>query len=265
MKYFLLLAAFITLPVALMAQEERVDIKGRVYVQSNDLEGIAVYNSSANVGTITDEDGRFEIAVALNDVINFSALQFKDFSIVINQGILDSKRLTTMLVEDVNKLDEVIILPYDLSGSLFVDLNSVRTYNVDMDSIYSGVSDQNKYQLSADFQTGVTNAAVNDQLPYMDNGLNLINLAGLILRPFKKRSIEKQSRFVPKGTLITRYDAEFLETHFKIPRSRSDEFLIFVEENGIQASLWREEKELELLEVLYTQSLVFLNPSTGKN
>jgi hypothetical protein len=265
MKYFLFTIVLFSLPVKLAAQEERVEINGRVYVQSNDLEGIAVYNSSANIGTVTDEDGRFVILAQLNDVINFSALQFKDFSIVISQRIMDSKRLTTMLVEDVNKLDEVIILPYDLSGSLFVDLNSVRTYNVDMDSIYSGVADQNKYNLSADFQTGVNNAAVDDQLPYMENGLNLINLAGLILRPFKKRTIERQSRFVPRGTLITRYDAEFLETHFRIPRARSDEFLIFVEEKGVQSSLWQEEKELELLELLYAQSLVFLNPTQGEN
>ncbi|MEM1003151.1 MAG: carboxypeptidase-like regulatory domain-containing protein, partial [Bacteroidota bacterium] len=237
MKYFLLIVSLFVLPLSLVAQEARAEIKGRVYVQTNDLEGIAVYNSSANEGTTTDENGRFVIEAKLNDVINFSALQFKDFSIRISERIMDSGSMTAMLVEDVNKLDEVIILPYDLSGSLFVDLNSVRTYNVDMDSIYSGVADQDKYNLSADSQSSVDNAAVDDQLPYMDNGLNIINLAGLILKPFKKKRLERQSKTIPSGTLITRYNAEFLEYYFKIPRARSDEFLIFVEEKGIQANL----------------------------
>jgi hypothetical protein len=264
MKKLLFVSLFL-ISLGLSAQDERVEISGRVYVKSNDLEGIAVYNSSANEGTATDEQGRFVIEVKLNDVINFSALQFKDFSVTINQDILDSGSMTAMLVEDVNKLDEVILLPYDLSGSLFVDLNAVRTYNVDMDSIYSGVTDQDKYKLSADNQTRVNNAAVEDQMPGMQNGLNIVNLVGLMLKPFQKKKLEKESRLIPNGTLITRYDAEFLETHFKIPRARSGEFIVFVEEKGVQASLWREDRELELLELLYQESLIFLNPSTDND
>lgn len=261
MKQFLVLVVMILSSSLVFSQDDRIEINGRVYVKSNELEGIAVYNSSSNDGTTTDKEGKFTIEVKVNDIITFSALQFKDFSIIINQRIMDSKQLTAMLVEDVNKLDEVILLPYDLSGSLNADLNAVRTYNVDMDSLYSGVADQDKYRFSADDVSRVDNPAVQDQLPTLENGLNLINLVGLMIKPFKKKKLDEDLVYIPNGTLETRYDAEFLETYFKIPRERSGEFLVFVEEKGVKASLWKEERELELLEVLYQESLVFLNPS----
>lgn len=242
----------------------RVEISGKIVVQSEDKEAITVFNSSSNKGTITDEEGRFNIEVALNDIIGFGALQFKDFSISIDERIIRSKQLTVFLVEEVNKLDEVLILPYDLTGSLLADLDAVRTYNVDMDSIYSGTSDQDDYKFSADFQTKVDNAAVDDQLPYMDNGLNIINLVGLFLKPFQKIKKEQQQSRLPNGTLVQRYNAEFLEENFKIPRSRSEEFIVYVEEKGINSELWKQEKELELLELLYQESLLFLNPTLDK-
>jgi hypothetical protein len=260
MKNLGLFCVLLIIPLLTHAQDDRIEIKGRVYVQTNELEGIAVYNSSANEGTITDEDGRFVIEAKLNDVINFSALQFKDFSAIITERIMESKSMTVMLVEDVNKLPEVIILPYDLSGNLFVDLNSVRTFNVDMDSLYTGIGEQDKYRLSADELTAVNNAAVDDQLPYMDNGLNIINVVGLMLSPFKKKKRDIDAELLPKGTLVTRYNAAFLETHFKIPRARSGEFFIYMEEKGVPVSLWEERRELELLQLMYQESILFLNP-----
>lgn len=243
---------------------DRIEISGKIVVQSEDKEAITVFNSSSNKGTITDEEGRFNIEVALNDVVGFGALQFKDFSITIDERIIRSKQLTVFLVEEVNKLDEVLILPYDLTGSLLADLEAVRTYNVDMDSIYSGASDQDDYKFSADFQTKVDNAAVDDQLPYMDNGLNIINLVGLLIKPFQKIKKEQQQSRLPNGTLVQRYNAEFLEENFKIPRSRSEEFIVYVEEKGVDSELWKQEKELQLLELLYQESLLFLNPSLDK-
>jgi Zn/Cd-binding protein ZinT len=60
---------------------DRITINGKIIVSTEDKEGVAVYNTSSNKGTITDEAGYFTFSVALNDVIEFSALQFKDFSV----------------------------------------------------------------------------------------------------------------------------------------------------------------------------------------
>ena len=117
---------------------KRLSVNGKIVVTSADKEGVSVYNTSANKGTVTDENGEFKIDVAINDVVEFGALQFKDFTVVINDKILLSKQMTVILVEEVNKLDEVVLLPFGLTGNLGADLENVRTYNVSLDDVYFG-------------------------------------------------------------------------------------------------------------------------------
>ena len=119
MKRTLLLIAFLFSTALIFSQESsRIEVKGKVVVNSNDKEGITVYNASSNKGTITNDKGEFVIMVALNDKIEFAALQFNDFNIAIDEEVITSKQLTVILVEHINKLDEVLIIPYDLSGNL---------------------------------------------------------------------------------------------------------------------------------------------------
>ena len=130
MKRLLLFTLLFSSFFTISAQDvERIEISGKIVVDSNDLEGITVYNSSSNKGTVTDENGKFLLNVALNDIVEFRALQFQDFTVTIDENIIKSKKMTVFLVEKVNKLDEVVILPYDLTGNLAVDIESVRTFN----------------------------------------------------------------------------------------------------------------------------------------
>ena len=63
MKKVLLLLFLVTL--SSVAQNTRVTIKGQVLVpDGNDNEGITVYNTSSNQGTITDDDGAFTLKLA---------------------------------------------------------------------------------------------------------------------------------------------------------------------------------------------------------
>ena len=108
---------------------KRVLVEGQIIVDYPDLEGVTVYNLSSNKGTITNEEGKFAISVTLNDKIEISALQFEKFSIIISQEILDAKSMTVFLVESINKLDEILILPYGLSGNLKTDINIIYVEN----------------------------------------------------------------------------------------------------------------------------------------
>ena len=136
MKHTLFLL-FVLFTLTSFSQDvERILINGKIIVSTDDKEGVTVYNTSANKGTITDKDGYFTIKVAINDIVEFGALQFKDFKVTISENIIKSKRLTVILVEEVNKLDEVVLLPFDLTGNLNADLENVRTYNVSLDDVY---------------------------------------------------------------------------------------------------------------------------------
>ena len=123
-KSILFIILLFTITSAMSQNFDRVEVKGRILVDANDVEGVTVYNTSSNKGTITDENGEFKITVAINDFIEFSALQFEDFSLTIDDDILKSKTLTVFLIERINKLNEVVILPFGLSG------NYLKTWNV---------------------------------------------------------------------------------------------------------------------------------------
>ena len=111
-NYYILFTIFIIGSLAFSQDTKRIEVFGKIIVDSVDVEGVTIYNTSSNKGTITDIEGQFSIEVTLNDRVEVSALQFEKFVIVINEAIMSSKIMTVFLVERINKLDEVIkILP----------------------------------------------------------------------------------------------------------------------------------------------------------
>ncbi len=134
---------------------ERVNIAGTIIVNSLDLEGVTVYNAISNTGTVTDKKGQFVIGAALNDKLIISALQFQNFEITINQDIIDSQTLIAVLVEEVNKLPEVVILPYGLTGNVSTDIARIKTVNPNLDVLYFGLDNLDKFNFTDDYLSGV--------------------------------------------------------------------------------------------------------------
>ena len=243
---------------------ERVTVNGRIVVSIDDKEGVTVYNTSSNKGTVTDENGEFEIKVALNDVVEFGALQFEDFSITITEDILTSKKLTVILVEEVNKLDEVVLLPFGLTGNLNADLENVRTYNVSLDYVYFGLDNIEDFEFSADFKSSVENVAFNENNPRVDNMLNIVNLAGFIVSQVvdmdkeKKTKEEKAINRTPFKEALDKYSVNYIHSNFDIPLDQVDAFIDYVEQEGVDPDLLEKDKELEFLERISQLSKSFL-------
>ncbi|TCK67330.1 carboxypeptidase-like protein [Winogradskyella wandonensis] len=235
---------------------ERVEINGRINVDIEDKEGITVYNQSSNKGTITDENGTFKILVAENDIIAFGALQFKDFTIRIDDRIIKSRQVSVRLVEEVNKLDEVIVLPYDLSGNLNVDVEAVRTYNVDMAEVYKGEEDFDDYKFSADNKTKIDDPLLDENR--FRNGINFVNLFGLLVKKKNKPKTEIEKLEAKQSPIAKRYTPKFLETTFNIPLDLTESFLVYLEDRGYDKLLLELKNEMYLIEFLEKESQLFL-------
>ncbi|WP_299106519.1 carboxypeptidase-like regulatory domain-containing protein [uncultured Winogradskyella sp.] len=271
MKSFLLLLCCVC-TLSIYSQDiERTTIDGRIVVASNDKEGVTVFNTSSNKGAITDENGTFEIAVALNDVIEFGALQFKDFSVTITNEVLESKQLTVLLVEEVNKLDEVVLLPFGLTGNLDADLENVRTYNVSLDAVYFGLDHIEDFEFTSDYKTKVDNLAFNEYNPHMENMLNLVNVAGFLMKQIInidgvsldniKFKSEKEKQLIEKTPFkqaLDTYSVNYIHTNFDIPLNQIEAFTDYVEKQGVDETLFEENKELQLLERISQLSKSFL-------
>ena len=247
---------------------ERIEVIGKIVVDSEDKFGITVFNKSSKKGNITDEKGEFSIKVTLNDVVEFRALQFQDFTVIIDEDIIKSKRMTVYLVEQVNKLDEVIILPYDLTGNLVVDIESVKTFNPDMDAIYFGLGNIHLYEFSDDYRSKVVNIAMPERgLVY---GVNVVNLVGMFLEPLfnkskKNKKIDEKAVNIPVEGFKEHYSTQFLVDNFKIPDDQIDEFITYVETHGLDYSLLKEGKEFEFLDFISQKSILFLESIREKD
>lgn len=260
--------------LSLMAFSQDVDrklINGKIVVSSEDKEGVAVYNTSSNRGTATDEDGYFSLEVAVNDVVEFSALQFQDFKVVITEDVLNSKRLTVILVEEVNKLDEVVLLPFDLTGNLNADLENVRTYNVSLDDVYFGLDHMSDFEFSADYKTKADNLAFSEYNPRVDNMLNLVNLAGFLVSQVadidKKHPLTEEDKAIgktPFKVALDKYSYNFIHSNFDIPLHQVEDFLDYIEEQGIDDSLLEKDKEIQFLERISQLSKSFLKQGRDK-
>ena len=269
MKLYLIILTVLAFSLSYAQDSTRVEVNGKIIVASPDLEGITVYNSSSNRGTVTDENGEFTIKAKVNDKISLSALQFKDFNVVVAQEVIDSKQMNVYLVEQVNKLDEVVILPYDLTGVLEEDVANVETFNPDLNAIYFGVNDISIYEFADDQYSKVENLAAmnqNDRIKYQANGMAL--LGGLVGLIFKKKDNKKATNTLAVeelASLSDTYKHDYFTLNFKIPEEKVEAFIAHVETNNFDSTLLKKGKEMQLIEYLNTQSQEFLKPTIEKD
>lgn len=103
---------------------QTVTVKGKVDSQV-DVENIHVINKTAQVFTITNRNGEFEITASLNDVIVFSSIQQKLKSVIVDKNVILFKALRVTLEEQINELDEVLVGKI-LTGNLHLDVQNTE-------------------------------------------------------------------------------------------------------------------------------------------
>jgi hypothetical protein len=242
----------------------RIEVFGKIVVDSIDVEGVTVFNTSSNKGAITDVKGQFSIKVAINDRVEISALQFEKFVIAIDEDIMSSKIMTVFLVEKINKLDEVVILPYGLSGNLNVDIESIKTFNPDLDAIYFGIQNTGKYEFSDDYKSEVVNLDLEKGRYY--NGADFVQIIGLLVKPiFKSKKKNGSINSNSYQGLCDIHSLSYFKKNLNLPEDSIPEFVNFVENNGFNKRLMDDGNELQFLEFLIKQSIEFNKNISGKN
>ncbi|GAB1856679.1 hypothetical protein MHTCC0001_15140 [Flavobacteriaceae bacterium MHTCC 0001] len=263
MKKIFYLLVF-TISISLSAQTvKRTNVEGKIAVEHNDISGITIFNTSSNKGTITNDKGEFSLAVALNDIIEVSALQFQNLSFKVNEDIIKSKRMKIFLIEEINKLDEIIVKTKGLSGNLSTDIEGAKTFNPKLDALYFGVKHSSEYNFETDYKTEVTNIGDDVQRNRFYNGLNIVNVVDQLLLPvFRSEAKEKKVPEIPEvptKSIKYYFASEFLSNNFNIPEDRVEDFIAYVESGDFDFTLLNYGKELEFLELLNQKSIAFLN------
>ncbi|QDO92711.1 hypothetical protein FNB79_01515 [Formosa sediminum] len=258
-KLFLLFVLFSI--GALTAQTtERIQVSGRVVVvDTDDVEGVTVYNTSTNKGTVTNKEGEFSIEVGLLDQLEISSLQFEDIHVKIDKSVIHSKQLTVFLVTHVNRLNEVVIFPFGLTGVLHEDLNKIKTFRPDLEGINFGIGDISAYVFPDDFHSAADMSILKQGEYY--NGLDMVKITNTFLKPLFKKKDNKTDKILKETDknlgLRGVYSLTFISENFGIPTSQIDDFVSYVDLH-IDPKLLQEGQEIQLLEYLSTASEEFL-------
>ncbi|MFT4851603.1 MAG: hypothetical protein ACI83B_004170 [Sediminicola sp.] len=267
MRKQLLLLFILLLPLCLLSQDiERIIILGKVTAPvGEDIEGITIYNVSSQKGTVTSPEGLFDLTVAENDRVSVTALQFSSFIVIVDKGVIENKKMGIYLNPVVNQLEEVIVRPYDLLGNITADVNKIKTANVVPQWDLSYESLEYGYEFSADEMTSIKGNKAEEAYfngPRFSGG-DIIGLAaGLasLLLPKKKKKtfkeINEDKNYVARS-LRQRFSNSYLLSNFGIEEEQANEFIYYVEENGMQSIWLKEENEIRLLDFMYQKSKDF--------
>ena len=261
MKQFLLLFFISVATFSAFSQNDtRFEVDGKIIVAVDDLENFTIYNMSSNKGTITDSIGNFKLKVALNDEIRVSSVQIIPFTTKISKAIIDTKALKIYLKEYINTLDEVVLLPYDLTGSLATDALDAKV----SDRVVFEFGSFEDFEMPDDYHSKVDNIAIgtqNDRQRFQADGIAIIGLLSNWI--FKKNKDKNKNKKDPRletpvSSVSYAFKPSYFTENYKIPENRVESFLGFLERSQYDTTLLEPKNELKLIEYLHLKSKEFL-------
>jgi hypothetical protein len=236
-RFFLLL--FCLWSVVLFGQQRQY-LKGKLLYRNSNVVAANVVNNTAQLNTITDGNGEFEILAGLNDEIIFSSVQYNIKSVKITSDILMKNRLVVEVNDRVNALDEIVVGPENVEK--FLNLKEEE---------FKG------YDYSQDKSTKINNALVDDRV--MTNGVNLINVAKLIAQLVSNRSENGQKKLKPSEVLPYVFDDRFFTADLGLQQDQIIGFLEYVDQELPTQKLLKQSEQFMLIDYLMEASNAYRN------
>lgn len=257
-----LIYIFILLFSVGLTAQERVSINGKITPPlGDDPQGISIINRTAKSATISNESGNFNMRVAAGDTLDFSALQYQDFTVIINAGVVENKQLNVFISESVTQLPEVVVTPYDLSGNVEVDVRRIPVVAGNLPTQSAAEINAYEYTFRPDSLTSPANAAMREAMIY--NGTDFANIFRNI---FTTRNVMTNigGNEDLDDKVLQLYDDDFFKEYLNIEKENIYEFIYFAEDNGLSSEMLEEENELQLIDFLVKQSQRYRERKAGK-
>jgi hypothetical protein len=242
MRIKLFFGLFFTFGLLFAQQSKSPDLhllRGQVLYRNSFVQDEAVVNSTRDFSTITDQNGAFEIYVAVGDELVFKAVNYQLEVVKITTDIIQNNRLVVEVTERVNELDEVVVGPENQQK--FIELKNEE---------FKG------YDYGIDRSTPVQNTVLSPSATGMRDGLNFVAMYKLLKSLLFSTDPEKPSVPLSKA-LRTVYEDDFFLNDLGLELAEIELFLQFCDETIPARDLLRKENEFELIEFLVNSSAVF--------
>ena len=223
------LISLFTLFCGIITAQDYKLLNGKISHPNLIVAGIHVINADRGLAEITDIEGNFEISVAIGEELIFSGVQYKKRALIITPEIFALDEITVYLEAFINELDEVVVKPHNLSGSLSSDLNNVKE-QINFDDVgipgYKGVRKEK-------IVSGKSLILSTLLLP-ISGGINIDalykHLSGYYKKLKKRRKLDAQ--FETVFSIIKFYGVYFFEENYALEQEEVYDFVLGCSENS---------------------------------
>lgn len=239
-KNLLMIGLFMCFGMSVFSQD-RTLLRGKVMYRDSNVINENVLNVTAKQATITNENGEFEIMVALGDELVFTAVNYKITAVLISQEILDNNRLVVSVDEKVTALEEVVVGPENTEKFLALKNERFKDYNYEIDR-----------------STEVDNIAEAGTVQGMQNGLNFVNIFKLLFQN-KDQAVSSNLPQLKLSEVIRQlYEDRFFIEDLQLSATQIEPFLYYLDTQPTSKNLFKKENEFQLIDFLVNQSQDFL-------
>lgn len=216
-------------------QESRTLIKGRLLYRNSNVVAANVVNNSAQLNTITNGEGAFEIPVRAGDELIFSSVQYKIRTLKVTAEMIKKNRIVVSINERINALDEVVVGPENQEK--FLDLKKEEFKRVDY---------------TQDKSTKLINRAADTR--QLANGLNLVNVAKLLGKLLSIQQKDSEKKLIPSEVLPYLFEAAFFKNELGLNKEETEGFLMEMDRVLPTQKLFRKNMEFQLIDYLVKAS-----------
>lgn len=246
-KFFSPIFGFLFLSVIHMNSQNIKVFKGKIEADTLSAENINVVNINLERGTMSDTNGNFTIAAALNDTIVFSSVQFQNKKLKINKEIFESGKIEVKLIPAMNELEEVRISDIKLTGDLEKDIDSIVYF--DRQKFGLAYPSEPLSQPERNLYTA-THSAGGIPLDLIINSIN-----GKIKMLKKFRANDEKSKMVQK--VYDWFGDEFFMVDLGLPFEEIENFLYYCSYIEGFENLVKNKQTLELTRLMLDQKAEF--------
>ncbi|MEO9571600.1 MAG: hypothetical protein ABJH82_08405 [Polaribacter sp.] len=246
MKKNIILFTFILCSITINAQKKNIYVIGKTTVGKTSIKDVHVINKNTKFGTITNDEGEFEIPVKLGDSLFFSHLNLKDKIVIITDKIITDKALKVILEEKTIVLNEMVL---EKQRSIFYQDPEITTYNGPIVSAKT---------LNLPFANTIVKEDKSiikirsGGVISLDNLINSLNGNNKRLKQLKKMSEED----VQLEKIRKHFTDDFFVTDLKIKKEYINQFLNDCIDKNI-INIFKRDEKIKLSKLLMDESKLY--------
>lgn len=228
------------------SQEKYALISGKIISPNNSVGNVHIVNQNTKLGTVSNDNGEFEMLVSLNDILLFSSIEYERKEVSITGNYLKYKKIVVELIPSVNALNEVFI--EGLTGNLNYDIKKVPLDTLPKHSFFLKPGDLKK-ALPPDLH-GSKKAPYVGFFPPIPGSVSLPD-AGYEAEQRLKREISRKKQFPSK--IVKQLGLAYFTDKLQIPEDKINHFLAYCEDRNIINEFYKNNL-LEVIRILRDES-----------